>query len=76
MKARFDSVTVLATVAFGLLVAGIAFCLGYFLLGMPLARAAAIAAVLGVLQPAGSLWFIWGRFKAVGKPPRDGGMPG
>ena len=71
-----DPVIFLMTLAFALALAIIIFCLGRFLLGMPLWRAAAIGAGLGLTQAVGSLVYIWRRFKHHGQPPRDGGMPG
>ncbi len=62
-----------SSLAFGFLLAGITFCLGYFLLAMQLWLATVIGAAVGVTQTAGILWFIRSRFKGPGKPPAGGG---
>mgnify|MGYP000912429597 CR=1 FL=1 len=72
----FDSVTILATVAFAALLAAIAFCLGYFLLGVDAGRSALVGVSLGSVQSAGALFYIWRRFVRTGPPPRGGGQPG
>jgi hypothetical protein len=67
---------VLITVVFGLLVAGIVFALGRFLLSLETRTALIVAGALGAAQACGGLFYIWRRFKYQGSPPRDGGMPG
>jgi hypothetical protein len=72
----FEPVTVWLTLAFGAVIAGIAFCLGHFLLRLGPGRALVIGAGLGLAQSAGALYYIWRRFVRPGPPPRDGGQPG
>ena len=72
----FEPVTLWITVAFGVLVAGIVFCLGFFLLKLGAVRSAQIGAGLGLAQSLGSLFYIWRRFVRPGPPPRNGGEPG
>jgi hypothetical protein len=67
---------VLATAVFGLIVAGIIFCLGYVLLKLDLVTALIVAGALGCAQAVGGLFYIWRRFKYRGPPPRDGGIVG
>jgi uncharacterized membrane protein len=69
-------VILLATLVFGVLVAGIIFGLGYGLLGLELKTAAILAGVLGLCQSVGGLFYIYRRFKYQGPPPRDGGTMG
>lgn len=64
---------VLLTVAFGLLVAGTIFWLGYGLLDLPLRHSLIVAGGLGTVQSAGGLYYIWRRFKYQGQPPTGGG---
>lgn len=67
---------VLVTLAFGLVLAGVTFLLGYQLLGLPAGRALAVGGLVGLVQAAGSLIYLWLRFVRGGPRPRDGGMPG
>ena len=72
----FEPVTVWITVGFGAVVAGLAFGLGRFLLGLGTGRALVIGAGLGLAQSAGALYYIWRRFVKPGPPPTGGGQPG
>jgi hypothetical protein len=67
---------VLATVVFGVIVGGVIFALAFVLLNLGLKTSLIVAAVLGSLQSAGGLLYIWRRFKYQGPPPRDGGLVG
>ncbi|HOX08769.1 MAG TPA: hypothetical protein PK280_20405 [Planctomycetota bacterium] len=71
-----EPLTLWITLLFGLLLAGVAFCLGFMLLGIDAGRAALIGAGLGLAQSIGSLYYIWKRFVRPGPPPRGGGQPG
>ena len=64
------------TVIFGLIVGSTIFALGYFVLEMGFRPALLAGAILGFLQSAGGLAYIWYRFKGPACPPRDGGTPG
>ena len=72
----FDAATLWLTAGFGLLVAAIAFCLGFFLMRLDVGRAALLGAGLGLAQSGGSLFYIWRRFVRPGPPPKGGGQPG
>jgi hypothetical protein len=72
----FEPTTIWITLGFGLLLAAVVFCLGFFLLGLGAVRSVQIGAGLGVAQSLGSLYYIWRRFVRPGPPPRNGGEPG
>jgi uncharacterized membrane protein YvlD (DUF360 family) len=63
----------LFTAAFGLLVAAVVFCLAFVLLKLGLKSSLIISAVLGAIQAAWGLFYIYRRFKHQSQPPRDGG---
>jgi hypothetical protein len=67
---------VLLTAGFGAIVAAAVFILGYKFLELEVGTALVVGLSLGAAQAVGGSWYIWRRLRAIGRPPRDGGLPG